>query len=188
VINIASAHGLVASPNKSAYVAAKHGIVGFTKTVALEVAETGVRGLMIGRGAIRNPWLFQQIRQRRNGSPVVVPSGKDVLAYLRALYEAVKPPEVHEMALVQKMKKYLNFVGLGVEPTGQFLHQIRRVTAEAEFFVVGDADHRRPDRFTLFVRVRSLRGLGFLRTARLKTDSTYVFSASAFARSWCLSP
>src|SRR5205823_3104041 len=39
LINIASAHGLVASPFKSAYVAAKHGIVGFTKTVALEVAE-----------------------------------------------------------------------------------------------------------------------------------------------------
>src|SRR3954471_4785091 len=40
IINIASAHGLVASPFKSAYVAAKHGIIGFTKTVALEVAET----------------------------------------------------------------------------------------------------------------------------------------------------
>lgn len=42
IINIASAHGLVASPFKSAYVAAKHGIVGFTKTVALEVAQNGI--------------------------------------------------------------------------------------------------------------------------------------------------
>ncbi len=42
IINIASAHGLVASPFKSAYVAAKHGIVGFTKTVALETAQNGV--------------------------------------------------------------------------------------------------------------------------------------------------
>ena len=42
VINIASAHGLVASPFKSAYVAAKHGILGITKTVALEVAEQGI--------------------------------------------------------------------------------------------------------------------------------------------------
>ena len=41
IISIASAHGLVASPLKSAYVAAKHGTVGFTKTVALEVAEYG---------------------------------------------------------------------------------------------------------------------------------------------------
>ena len=42
IINIASAHALVASPSKSAYVAAKHGIAGFTKTVALEVAEHGI--------------------------------------------------------------------------------------------------------------------------------------------------
>jgi len=98
---------------------------------------TGARGLMIGRGAIRNPWLFQQIRQHRQGAPVFVPSGKDVLNYLRELYEAVQPSEnIKELALVQKIKKYLNFVGVGVEPTGQFLHQIRRVTTEAEFFSV----------------------------------------------------
>ena len=42
IINTASAHSLVASPNKSAYVAAKHGIAGFTKTVALEAAASGV--------------------------------------------------------------------------------------------------------------------------------------------------
>ena len=100
------------------------------------LAQTGARGLMIGRGAIRNPWLFQQIGQRRRGEPLFVPNGKDVLAYVRALYEAVKPPDVRELALVQKMKKYLNFLGLGVEPSGQFLHQIRRVTTETEFFRV----------------------------------------------------
>ena len=44
------------------------------------------------------------------------------------------------------MKKYLNFVGLGVEPTGQFLHQIRRVSTEAEFFRVCEdfLDHTHP--------------------------------------------
>src|SRR3954465_6855348 len=42
IINTASAHSLVASPNKSAYVAAKHGVAGFTKTVALEAAQSGV--------------------------------------------------------------------------------------------------------------------------------------------------
>jgi 3-hydroxybutyrate dehydrogenase len=42
IVNIASIHGLVASPNKSAYVAAKHGLVGLTKTVALEVAQMGI--------------------------------------------------------------------------------------------------------------------------------------------------
>ena len=43
IVNIASAHGLVASPFKAAYVAAKHGIVGLTKVVALETAEEGTR-------------------------------------------------------------------------------------------------------------------------------------------------
>ncbi|TIT83258.1 MAG: SDR family NAD(P)-dependent oxidoreductase, partial [Mesorhizobium sp.] len=42
IINVASAHALVASPYKSAYVAAKHGVAGLTKTVALEVAEQGI--------------------------------------------------------------------------------------------------------------------------------------------------
>ncbi|MES1624149.1 SDR family NAD(P)-dependent oxidoreductase, partial [Escherichia coli] len=42
IINIASVHGLVASKDKSAYVAAKHGVVGLTKTIALETAQTGI--------------------------------------------------------------------------------------------------------------------------------------------------
>ncbi len=97
---------------------------------------TGARGLMIGRGAIRNPWLFHQIRQLQRGETVFAPTGHDVLNYLRALYEIVRPPGVGEKSQVQKMKKYLNYVGLGIEPTGQFLHQIRRVTTEADFFRV----------------------------------------------------
>ncbi len=100
---------------------------------------TRARGLMIGRGVIRNPWLFNQIRQQQRGETVFVPTGRDVLEYLRALYETVRPPDIREAAHVHKMKKYANFIGLGVEPTGRFLHLIRRVTTEAEFFqVCGD--------------------------------------------------
>jgi tRNA-dihydrouridine synthase len=97
---------------------------------------TGARGLMIGRGAIRNPWLFEQIRQHRRGEALFVPRGRDVLEYVRALYEAVCSPDVREAAQVQKMKKYMNYLGVGVEPTGQFLHQIRRVTRKSDFFSV----------------------------------------------------
>jgi len=95
---------------------------------------TGARGLMIGRGAIRNPWLFHQIRQLQRGETLFMPRGLDVLAFVRALYEAVCSPEVSENAQAQKMKKYMNYLGLGVEPTGQFLHQIRRVATRAGFF------------------------------------------------------
>ena len=61
VINIASAHGLVASPFKSAYVAAKHGILGLTKTVALEVAEHGITVNAICPGYVLTPLVQKQI-------------------------------------------------------------------------------------------------------------------------------
>jgi tRNA-dihydrouridine synthase B len=107
---------------------------------------TGARGLMIGRGAIRNPWLFDQIRQRRRNEPLFVPRGVDVLEYVRTLYETVCSPAVTELAQVQRMKKYMNYLGVGVDPAGQFLHRIRRVSTRADFFAVcGEfLDHHEP--------------------------------------------
>lgn len=61
IINVASAHGLVASPYKSAYVAAKHGVVGLTKTVALEGAEYGVTCNAICPGYVWTPLVESQI-------------------------------------------------------------------------------------------------------------------------------
>lgn len=61
IINIASAHALVASPFKSAYVAAKHGIAGLTKTVALEVAQQGITVNAICPGYVRTPLVEKQI-------------------------------------------------------------------------------------------------------------------------------
>jgi 3-hydroxybutyrate dehydrogenase len=61
VINLASAHGLVASPFKSAYVAAKHGVVGFTKSVALEVAQSGITVNAICPGYVLTPLVAKQI-------------------------------------------------------------------------------------------------------------------------------
>jgi 3-hydroxybutyrate dehydrogenase len=64
IVNIASAHGLVASPFKSAYVAAKHGVLGLTKTVALEVAETGITCNAICPGYVRTPLVEGQIKDQ----------------------------------------------------------------------------------------------------------------------------
>jgi 3-hydroxybutyrate dehydrogenase len=61
IINIASAHALVASPFKSAYVASKHGIMGFTKTIALEVAENGITCNALCPGYVLTPLVMQQI-------------------------------------------------------------------------------------------------------------------------------
>jgi tRNA-dihydrouridine synthase len=123
-----------------------NGNVHSAASAAAILAQTRARGLMIGRGAIRNPWLFDQIRRQRRGEPAAWPRGRDVLDYIRALYDAVCTPGVRELSQVQKMKKYLNFIGAGVEPTGAFLHVIRRVTTRADFFRVCEAhlDHDRP--------------------------------------------
>ncbi len=63
IINVASAHALVASPFKSAYVASKHGILGFTKTVALETAEHGITVNAICPGYVLTPLVEAQIPQ-----------------------------------------------------------------------------------------------------------------------------
>jgi 3-hydroxybutyrate dehydrogenase len=61
ILNVASVHGLVASANKSAYVAAKHGLVGLTKAVALELAETGVTCNAICPGWVLTPLVQKQV-------------------------------------------------------------------------------------------------------------------------------
>jgi 3-hydroxybutyrate dehydrogenase len=61
IINVASAHGLVASPHKAAYVAAKHGLLGLTKTVALETAEHGITVNAICPGYVLTPLVQKQI-------------------------------------------------------------------------------------------------------------------------------
>jgi tRNA-dihydrouridine synthase B len=114
---------------------------------ALDVlATTGCAGLMIGRGAIRNPWLFEQIRQLRSEKPVVLPTGKAVLDYICELWDAQVTPDSRESAQVQRLKKFMNFIGEGIIPSGQFLHDIRRVTTTDDFFRVcrEHLDHDRP--------------------------------------------
>jgi 3-hydroxybutyrate dehydrogenase len=64
IINLASAHGLVASAQKSAYVAAKHGLVGFTKSTALETAATGVTSNAICPGWVLTPLVQKQVDDR----------------------------------------------------------------------------------------------------------------------------
>ncbi|HAV61493.1 MAG TPA: dihydrouridine synthase, partial [Verrucomicrobiales bacterium] len=86
------------------------------------------------RGAIRNPWLFGQIRDHLAGNPVTLPTGRDVLAYLHDLFESTKLENYEERGHVTHMKKYLNYVGVGIDPEAGFLHAMRRATTAAEYF------------------------------------------------------
>jgi len=108
------------------------------------LAATGARGLMIGRGAIRNPWLFDQIRAELRGETVKLPSGRDVLNYIHELWDNEITPGIKEMAQVQRMKKFMNFIGEGLDE--KFLFEIRRVTTTGDFWRVCNQflDHDTP--------------------------------------------
>ncbi len=114
---------------------------------ALELlAQTKARGLMIGRGVIRSPWLFNQIRQRLRDEPVTYPSGRDVVEYITALWDSQASFDAPEKTQVERMKKFMNYLGEGIGVDGQFLHQIRRAATKLEFFRICREflDHDRP--------------------------------------------
>ncbi len=100
IINIASAHGLVASPFKSAYVAAKHGIMGLTKTAALELAQTGVTVNAICPGYVLTPLVEKQIPEMAKARGISEEAVKnDVMLELQAIKEFVTVEDVAATAL-----------------------------------------------------------------------------------------
>ena len=100
IINIASAHGLVASPNKSAYVAAKHGIVGLTKTVALEVAEHGITANAICPGFVHTPLVDVQIGDRARELGISrEKAARDVILAPQPTKEFVRIEDIAALAL-----------------------------------------------------------------------------------------
>ncbi len=102
------------------------------------LAETRAAGVMIGRHAIRNPWIFRQCREQFSGAPVTRLTLADARDYVERLYRATQAPQIPEVCHVNKMKKYLNFVGQSVDPTGAFLYDMRRAQSEAELFAICD--------------------------------------------------
>lgn len=108
------------------------------------LAQTQARGLMIGRGVIRSPWLFNQIRQQLRAETVTFPTGRDVLDYITALWESQASFDAPEKIQVERMKKFMNYLGEGV--VGDFLHRIRRSTTRDEFFGICREflDHAKP--------------------------------------------
>ncbi|POT25630.1 3-hydroxybutyrate dehydrogenase [Citrobacter freundii] len=99
IINIASVHGLVASKEKSAYVAAKHGVVGFTKTIALETAQTGITCNALCPGWVLTPLVQQQIDKRIAEGAEPDAARDALLAEKQPSREFVTPEQLGELAL-----------------------------------------------------------------------------------------
>ncbi len=99
IINIASAHGLVASAAKSAYVAAKHGLVGLTKSSALELATTGVTVNAICPGWVLTPLVQKQIDARAaQGGISMEQAKKDLLGEKQPSLQFTTPEQLGELA------------------------------------------------------------------------------------------
>lgn len=98
IINIASAHGLVASAGKSAYVAAKHGIIGLTKAVALETATTGITCNAVCPGWVLTPLVQKQIDERQQKNGLSADQARaDLLGEKQPSQEFVTPEQLGEV-------------------------------------------------------------------------------------------
>jgi 3-hydroxybutyrate dehydrogenase len=100
IINIASAHGLVASVEKSAYVAAKHGVLGLTKVVALETATTGITCNAICPGWVLTPLVQKQINERAARENIPIDQAKfELLAEKQPSHEFVTPEQLGALTI-----------------------------------------------------------------------------------------
>jgi len=100
IINIASAHGLVASVHKAAYVAAKHGLVGLTKVVALETATTGITCNAICPGWVLTPLVQKQVDARAQEKQISNERAKlELLAEKQPSLEFVTPEQIGALAV-----------------------------------------------------------------------------------------
>ncbi len=100
ILNIASAHGLVASAQKSAYVASKHGLVGFTKSVALETATTGVTVNAICPGWVLTPLVQKQVDAKAMAKGIDIEEAKRrLLAEKQPSLQFTTPEQLGELAV-----------------------------------------------------------------------------------------
>ena len=104
---------------------------------ALEVAEfTGASGVMIGRHAVRNPWIFRQIKELKENKKMFEPTLADVYEYVEKIHGHIIKTNPQIRYADGRMKKFLNFVALGVDESGVFLNEMRRARGVCEIFEI----------------------------------------------------
>lgn len=115
-----------------------NGNVSSAVSAVATLSQTGAAGVMIGRAAIRNPWIFKQVRQALSGQPISKVTLAEVRTYIDRLQHTVVAPDLPERSRVNYLKKYLNFIGQGIDAEGAFLYDMRHAHTEAELFGICD--------------------------------------------------
>ncbi len=124
IINVASAHGLVASANKSAYVASKHGLLGLTKVVALENAETPVTCNAICPGWVLTPLVQRQIEAHAQAEGVSIEvAGRELLSEKQPSKRFTTPEQLGELAVFLCSPAAANMTGTSVNMDGGWTAQ-----------------------------------------------------------------
>jgi len=108
-------------------------------TTAIKVlSQTGAAGVMVGRWAIGNPWLFDQIRQALAGQPIIPVSLVKVRNYIDRLWQTPTASTMPERARVGYLKMFLNYIALSVDTDGYFLRMMRQAQTEIELLTICD--------------------------------------------------
>ncbi|MBU6302439.1 MAG: tRNA-dihydrouridine synthase family protein [Verrucomicrobia bacterium] len=109
------------------------------RTALLTLEKTGAAGLMIGRGAIRHPWIFAHLRHYFDtGTALPLPDSRELRKYIERLYRETRDDEATPFQHVTRMKRYLNFIAPGLGQEERFLYEMKRVREEAGFFEICD--------------------------------------------------
>lgn len=111
-----------------------NGNVASVRAARAVATTTGARGLMIGRGAIRNPWLFRQIGDDWSGATPIQPTLADLREYIDRLYRTTCDTDAPENARLGRLKKFMNFILPGLEPSGELIRRTRVATNEKDLF------------------------------------------------------
>ena len=108
------------------------------RKAAQVLANTGAAGVMIGRSAIRNPWIFQQIRDYFAGKEISIVTLADVYGYIQHLHRITERDSLRDKSHINSLKKFLNFIGTGIDPEGNFLREMRLMQSKQELFDLCD--------------------------------------------------
>jgi nifR3 family TIM-barrel protein len=115
-----------------------NGNINSAKTALEVLSQTGAAGVMVGRWAIGNPWLFHQIRQALEGKEITPVPLVEVRNYIDCLWKTPTASTMPERARVGYLKMFLNYIALSIDTEGDFLRLMRRAQNEVELFSICD--------------------------------------------------